>query len=76
MEQLSGAEIMQALRDALHDIEYPKPPDPVCGCGSFTAIQHGGGVGFVCERGHRLPGQDLPRELTDARPDVSWVEFE
>lgn len=51
-------------QQALYDLHHPKPPEPVCECGSLTAIEYAR-VGFLCHRGHRLPGQDLPPELTD-----------
>jgi hypothetical protein len=55
-------ELVAAIHDAYEAIVNPPAYDgPACHCGSQQFIQHGGGRGFECHRGHRLPGQDLPR---------------
>jgi hypothetical protein len=59
-------DILAAWNQALYDVHHPKPPEPVCECGSVTAIENHGLAlpgqpnGFYCHRGHRLPGQDMP----------------
>lgn len=56
---MTGEELVAAIEEAYVKLLHPEPPEPVCACGAITAIQHGGGFGFVCNNGHRLPGQDM-----------------
>ncbi|MCV7174885.1 hypothetical protein [Mycolicibacterium sphagni] len=60
-ERPAGQTVLEGIQAALQRIYDDRmAPRPVCRCGSTIAVEGVFGRGFHCDRGHRLPGQDIP----------------